>query len=303
MAGGQERTLRRRIKSVQSTKKITRAMELIAASRIVRAMARIAAARPYYRELSEIVRDLARASGIPKTPYTDAVTPGAPEVIVAVTSDRGLCGGYNSSVVRLVERLTRANTARGTETLIIAVGKKAQSYFRYRSIPVERTVLTVTDRPVYDHVLEIIGDLLARFEAGEISTISVVSNRFISSGVQRLEQVQLAPIPENELKYEASESVGGLDFEFEPSSDLIVLPLMRQFALAKLFALLLEASAAEYAARQRAMKAASDNADELTKVYRRQLNRARQDSITNEIMEIVGGAEALSKAGSTLDSD
>lgn len=290
MAGGQERTLRRRIKSVQSTKKITRAMELIAASRIVKAMSRIAVARPYFRELSEIVRDLSASAGIAKNPYTDTEPRTGRHVIIVVTSDRGLCGGYNASVLRAAEKTFSEG---GTE--LIGVGKKSQTYLRYRGIPVIRQVNTVTDRPIYEHVVRIVGDLLERFETGEVASVSVISNRFISAGLQRLETTRIAPVALEDLGVGDPEP-GGYDFEFEPSPDLIVLPLMRQFAMAKIFALLLEASAAEYAARQRAMKAASDNAEELTKQYRRQLNRARQDSITTEIMEIVGGAEAL-KAG------
>ncbi len=266
-------------------------------------MGRIASARPYYRELSNIVRDLARAAGIPRSPYTEPIRGDLPEVLIAVTSDRGLCGGFNSSVLRRVEETMKAREREGNETLVVAVGKKAQAYFRYRSIPVVREVLTVTDRPNFSHVTEILGDLLARFEAGEIGAIRVASYRFISAGTQRLALEQLVPIVREELQLEAKDHDLGLDFEFEPSSELIVLPLMRQFAEAKLFALLLEASASEHAARQRAMKAASDNADELAKVYRRQLNRARQDSITNEIMEIVGGAEALSQSGSGSDHE
>jgi F-type H+-transporting ATPase subunit gamma len=229
--------------------------------------------------------------------------PELPEVVIAVTSDRGLCGGFNSSTLRSVEEILRGREATGKETRIVAVGKKAQSYFRYRNIAVLTEVLTVTDRPSFPHVKAILGDLLNRFESGEIGAIRVASYRFISAGNQRLAIEQLVPIAPELLRLEANEQEQGLDFEFEPSSDSIVIPLMRQFVEAKLFALLLEASASEHAARQRAMKAASDNADELAKVYRRQLNRARQDSITNEIMEIVGGAEALSHAGSGSDHE
>jgi F-type H+-transporting ATPase subunit gamma len=300
MAGGQERTLRRKIKGVQSTKKITKAMELIAASRIMRAVSAIAAARPYYRELSEIVRDLSRAGGVPKSVYTEAVNPVLPEAVIAITSDRGLCGGYNSFVLRHVERYLKARESKGESTILVGVGRKAEGYFRYRQLQAAWQVNGVTDGPTYAKALKIMGDLLDRFEAGEIGQVSMVVNRFYSIGNQRLEQVTIVPIAIDEIR---EESIGGssIDFEFEPGPETIVIPLMRQFAMAKVFALLLEAAASEYAFKQRAMKAASDNAEELATKYRRELNRARQDSITTEIMEIVGGAEALRQSDKSID--
>ncbi|MGC8481692.1 MAG: F0F1 ATP synthase subunit gamma, partial [Acidimicrobiales bacterium] len=189
MAGGQERTLRRKIKGVQSTKKITKAMELIAASRIMRAVSAIAAARPYYRELSEIVRDLSRAGGVPKSVYTASVDATLPEAVIAITSDRGLCGGYNSFVLRHVERFLKDRETRGESTVLVGVGRKAEGYFRYRQLQAAWQVNGVTDGPSYAKALAIMGDLLDRFEAGEIGKVSMVVNRFYSIGNQRLEQV------------------------------------------------------------------------------------------------------------------
>lgn len=272
-------------------------MELMAASRIVRAMGRIAAARPYYRELSEIVRDLANAAGLPSSPYTGPLDEAAPAAIIVVTSDRGLCGGYNSSVLRATEEILQRRHALGQETVLVGVGKKSQNYLRYRGVDVDRQVLGVTEAPRYEQVIEVVGDLLERFERGEIGSISVVSNRFVSAGVQYLWVNQVVPLEPEEVT--AGSGSASLDFEYEPSPEAIVVPLLRQFAMAKIFALFLEASAAEFASRQKAMKAASDNADELTTQYKRILNRARQDSITTEIMEIVSGAEALKTKVST----
>lgn len=296
MAGGQERVLRGRIKSVQSTKKITRAMELIAAARIVKAMNRIKAARPYYLELSEVVRDLANAGSLPKSAYLDPLNPGGAKGLIVVSSDRGLCGAYNSSSLRLAEGEYYKETDLGRDCFLSSVGKKADNFFRYRAIPLQDSILGVTDSPTYLHASQVANSLLSMYENGELAEISVVSVRFFSAGLQRMERTQLVPL-ERELILDGSRS--SYDFEFEPSPELIVDPLLRQFVLAKLFALLLEASAAEHASRQRAMKAATDNAEELIKGLSRTMNRARQDTITTEIMEIAGGAEALrAKSGS-----
>ncbi|SHE65842.1 ATP synthase F1 subcomplex gamma subunit [Ferrithrix thermotolerans DSM 19514] len=300
MAGGQERTLRRKIKSVQSTKKITKAMELIAASRIQKAISRMANARPYYREISEIVRDLVRAASLPKNPYTEPSGSLGVSVVISVTSDRGLCGIYNSSVLRATERLSESLSAKGSKVEIVGVGKKAQNFFKFQEIKVATQVNGVTETPTYVQAMYILGSVLDRYERGEVSEVYIISHRFVSIGVQNLETTQLLPISKEQLEADASKSSGSFDFEFEPSREAIVVPLFRQFTLARLFALLLEASAAEYAYRQRAMKSASENAEELSRRYRRLLNRARQDSITTEIMEIVGGAEAL-KGGEGLD--
>lgn len=302
MAGGQERTLRRKIKSVQSTKKITKAMELIAASRIQKAITRMANARPYYREISEIVRDLVKAASLPKNPYTDPTDTAGVVVVIAVTSDRGLCGIYNSSVLRATERLAEQVRTEGSNVELVGVGKKAQNYFKFQEIEVATQVNGVTETPTYVQAMYILGSVLDRYEKGEISKVYVISHRFVSIGVQNLETLELLPISKNQLEMDSVKSSSTFDFEFEPSRDAIVVPLFRQFTLARLFALLLEASAAEYAYRQRAMKSASENAEELARKYRRFLNRARQDSITTEIMEIVGGAEAL-KAEDDLDKE
>lgn len=293
MAGGQERTLRRKIKSVQSTKKITKAMELIAASRIQKAISRMANARPYYRELSEIVRDLVKAAALPKNPYTDPENNEGTVVVISITSDRGLCGIYNSSVLRATERLAERVRSSGSTVELVGVGKKAQNYFKFQEIEVTTQVNGVTETPTYVQAMYILGSILDRYEIGEISKVYVISHRFVSIGVQNLETTELLPISKGQLETDSRKSSTSFDFEFEPSRDVIVVPLFRQFTLARLFALLLEASTSEYAYRQRAMKSASENADELARKYRRLLNRARQDSITTEIMEIVGGAEAL----------
>ncbi len=299
MAGGQERILRRRIKSVQSTKKITKAMELIAASRIVKAMARISAARPYYEELVGVVRDLSASSGLPKSVFLGEPPVADKKGILAITADRTLCGAYNSSVLRAAEKQVQSFSKAGKGLFLVAVGRRANSYLKYRGVAIEASFVGMTDRPTYDDAREIAAPILAAYESGQVESFDIISNRFYSAGNQQLEVTQLLPL--DPAKFGSRENAQSFDFEIEPSPEAIIDPLLRMFVEETIFAILLEASAAEHAARQRAMKAASDNAEELIKTLSRIMNRARQDSITTEITEIVGGAEALGAGSKVID--
>jgi F-type H+-transporting ATPase subunit gamma len=297
MAGGQERILRGRIKSVQSTKKITKAMELIAASRIVKAQARVAAARPYAEQITEVIRNLAAGGA----GLTHPLLAGREQIdtvaYVAVTADRGLAGSYNSGVIRHVERAMAADAAAGRSTRLYTVGKKATGYFTFRHVPIAASFLGVTDQPRYDQAKEIAVAVAAAFDSGEVDAVEVVYTEFLSAGSQRVSQRRLMPLDASAIS-EATEGGATAAYEFEPSPDLILEHLLPRYAEARLFAALLDASASEHAFRQRAMKSASDNADELIKTLSRIMNRARQDAITTEIMEIVGGAEAMRQAQS-----
>jgi F-type H+-transporting ATPase subunit gamma len=305
MAGGQERILRRRIKSIQSTKKITKAMELIAASQIVRAQSRIAAARPYQEGMARIVLETVlgdpdaagRLLGTPET--TDKVA------VLSVVADRGLCGAYNTSVLRATERLIAGDEAAGTEYRLFTVGKKAQGYFRFRGQPVEQSFMGMSERPTFTDAREVAAAVLTPFINGEVDQVVVVSTRFISAGTQKVEVRQLLPLIDPRQSGEDAEETpapeGPLGYtEFEPDAAILLETLGPRAAETAIFAALLEASASEVTARQRAMAAATDNAGELIKKYSRIMNRARQDTITTEIMEIVGGAEAL-RAGADDD--
>jgi F-type H+-transporting ATPase subunit gamma len=295
MAGGQERILRGRIRSVQSTKKITKAMELIAGSRIVKAQARVAAARPYSQQITEVIRNLAaNGAGLdhPLLKPRDEVRGVA---YVAIAGDRGLAGGYSSGVIRHVERAMAADRAAGRTTQLHVVGKKADGYFRFRGIHAESSFTGIIDQPSYDQAREIAAAVSAAFDSEAVDRVELVYNQFLSAGSQRLVQRTLMPLeaPAVEAAAESSADGPGSTYEFEPSPDLILAELLPRYAEARLFAALLDASASFFAFQQRAMKSASDNADELIKTLSRIMNRARQDSITTEIMEIVGGAEAL----------
>jgi F-type H+-transporting ATPase subunit gamma len=303
MAGGQERVLKRRIRSVQSTRKITKAMELIAASRIVRAQARISANRPFRDGMVRIVRQVVAED--PTVAEKMLGTPESPERIgvLAIVGDRGLAGSYNSGVLRTTERLLAGYGANGVETVLWTVGKKAPGYFRYRRVAVGRAFVGMADRPEFSDARDIAAPILAAFVAGELDLVQLVSTRFISAGTQRVEVRQLLPIP---LPGDESSSPDVADIdalpsspaasgftEFEPDAETLLTALMPQATEAEIFAALLEGSASFFTAQQRAMAAATDNADELVRSLTRVMNRARQDAITTEIMEIVGGAEAL----------
>jgi F-type H+-transporting ATPase subunit gamma len=295
MAGGQERILRRRIRSVQSTRKITKAMELIAASRIVRAQNRIAANRPFREGMERVLRLAAAAD-----PVAAAKLLGTPESpahvgILAIAGDRGLAGSYNSGVLRQTERLVAEYRANGTEVTVWSVGKKAPSYLRYRGTEVAQSFTGLADRPEFGDARRIAAIVAAPFVAGEIDLVQMVSTRFISAGTQRVEPMQMLPLPLPEEAGVVYEEEGHLEgyTEFEPEPEKLLAELAPRALEAEIFAALLEGAAAFFTAQQRAMAAATENADELVRTLTRVMNRARQDAITTEIMEIVGGAEAL----------
>jgi F-type H+-transporting ATPase subunit gamma len=298
VASGRERVLRRRIRSIEATKKITRAMELIAASQIVRAQGRIAHNRPYIKGLREALRITAgdateptRLIGEPKETRRVA--------LLVVVSDRGLAGAYNSNVLRATERRLVAIGRAGAEATLVTVGRRAESYFRFRGVRIDKTFQKVSERPGFDDARRVSAEVIGPFMAGEVDAVEIVSTRFRSAGVQVVEGRRLLPVPEPAAEKgdaEAATSPGGF-YDFEPRSDDLLRSLVPQLVEAEIFAALLEAAASEHTARQRAMAAATDNAEELVKTLRREMNRVRQDAITSEIMEIVGGAEALRAAG------
>jgi F-type H+-transporting ATPase subunit gamma len=296
MAGGQERILRRRIRSVQSTRKITKAMELIAASRIVRAQARIAANRPFRDGMERVLRLTAAADAQAARKLL-----GTPETvrqvgILAIVGDRGLAGSYNSGVLRATERRVAEHTANGAEVKVWSVGKKAPSYFRYRGIEMAESFTGFADRPEFSDARTVAAIVAAPFVSGEVDLVEMISTRFISGGIQRVERLQLLPLPLPEVDEEApaldDPKLEGYT-EFEPEPEKLLVELAPRALEAEIFAALLEGSASFFTAQQRAMAAATENADELVRTQTRVMNRARQDAITTEIMEIVGGAEAL----------
>lgn len=292
MAGGQERVLRRRIKSVQATRKITKAMELIAASQISRAQNRIVANRPYRDGMRRIIVEA--VSGDPAGAARLLAMPDKVDtaVVLVIVGDRGLSGAYNSSALRAGERLIRSLQAQGTNVMLYCVGKKAAGYFRFRGIDATQSFVGFADRPTFADARVIASEIAAPFIDGEAQQVLMVSTKFKSAASQAVETEQLLPLQLPEIPVEVSAKAKGYT-EFEPEVNELLFHLAPVALESEVFSALLEGAAAFHTSQQRAMAAATDNADELGQTLMRIMNRARQDSITTEIMEIVGGAEAL----------
>ena len=300
------REYRARIKSTESMKKITRAMELIAASRIIKAQQRAQAAAPYARELTRAVSAVATFSNVDHPLTKEEENPKRAAVLL-VTSDRGLAGAYSSSVIKEAERLSERLRAEGKEIDVYICGRKGEAYYRFRDRPVVRTWSGFSDQPSYDVAAEVGHALIESFlkeqgEDGDVDEVHVVYTRFRSMLVQEPTAVRLLP-----LEVVEADEVGSSDerprsgdvlplYEFEPSPEAVLDGLLPQYVQSRIFFAFLQAAASELAARQKAMKSATDNADELIKKYKRIANQARQAGITQEISEIVGGANALADA-------
>jgi len=293
MAGGQERILRRRIKSVQSTRKITKAMELIAASQISRSQARIIANRPYRNGMRRIIVEAAKANpaGAAKLLATPEHVESA--IVLVLTGDRGLSGSYNSSALRAGERLVRKLEGDGTAVRLYSVGKKAGAFYRFRGIDLVEGFVAMSDRPTFEDARRIAATVATPFVAGEAQQVLLVSTRFLSAATQSVEVQQLLPLSLPDVPEDDGPKILKGYTEFEPEVEQLLKTLAPKALESEIFSALLEGAASFHVSQQRAMAAATENADELGQNLSRIMNRARQDSITTEIMEIVGGAEAL----------
>ena len=298
--GAQQRVYRRKIKSVQATKKITRAMELIAASRIVKAQMRIEQARPYAEAITGVVATVASQSSTVDHPLTTPRENPSRAAVLVLASDRGLAGGYSANVLRTAEELNSLVRSEGKEPVPFLVGRKAVGFYRFRGRDVSRQWTGFTEQPSYDNAKAVADALIEEFvrggEDGGVDEIHLVYTQFNSMASQKAVARRMLPMvieyaddatPEQQAQY-----------EFEPSAEGVLDALLPRYIEARIYAAMLDAAASEQAARRRAMKAATDNADELIKALTRDANSARQAEITQEIMEIVGGAEALAKTGS-----
>jgi F-type H+-transporting ATPase subunit gamma len=298
----QIRVLRRRIKSTQSIKKITRAMELIATSRIVKARARVDESRPYAEQITEVLTELASNSALDHPLLVERKDPKKAAVLV-VTSDRGQCGGYNTNVLREAEQLYSLLREEGKEPVVYVIGRKGVSYYRFRRRKVEASWTGFSEQPTYADAAEAARTLVAAFMADEddeqsVDELHLVYTQFKNMVTQTPQARRMAPLVVEYTEDEPSSSGIQPLYEFEPDPDALFDALLPKYIGARLFAAMLESAASESANRQRAMKAATDNANELIRTLTLESNQARQAQITQEISEIVGGADALVTAGS-----
>ncbi len=293
MASAELRAIRRRIRSIESTKKITRAMELIAASRIVKARQRVNAARPYAEKMTEVIQNVGRASGAVGHPLLERRTVRTMGVLV-ISSDRGLAGAYNSSVMRMAEGRMSGLRAEGVAVRLYAIGKKAQSYFSFRAYEIANSFFGVTDQPTYEDARQVGVALMEDYEAGAVDAVEVFYTVYRSALSYVPSRVELLPVTPPSVAESSEEGGRAVSYEYEPDPVSILDRLLPRYVESALYGQLLESSASEHASRQRAMKAATENAAELIKELTRTANQARQAEITTEIAEIVGGAQALS---------
>ena len=301
--GAQLRLVRRRIGTVQSIAKITRAQELIASSRIVRAQQQQRAAEPYSRELTRAVEAvISRSTNITHPFTTEPVNPKRAAVLI-LTSDQGFAGAYNANVLRESARLRQTLRERGVEPVLYVAGRKGISWHRFRDLELADSWSGFSALPRYRDAKAIADVLLAAFEAedaSKVDEIHLVGTDFVSMLTQRTSVRRLLPLEITETD-EPSPTGPLPSYEFEPDPERVLDALMPQYVASRIFYALLEAAASELASRRRAMKAATDNANDLIETLTRDANKARQAEITQEISEIVGGASALASASATSE--
>ncbi|GGA58923.1 ATP synthase gamma chain [Pseudoclavibacter endophyticus] len=294
--GAQLRVYRQKIRSAQTMKKVTRAMELVSTSRIAKARARMAESNPYARAVTQAVSAVATHSDIDHILTTEREQVRRAAVVV-FTSDRGLNGAFSASALKEAEQLTELLRSQGKQVEYYLVGRKAQGYFAFRQRPSVRQWSGSTDRPTFETAQEIGEELVGRFstpyEDGGVEEIHIIYNRFVSMVTQEPTVVRLLPLEVVEGVDEPGDHELFPLYDFEPDADSVLHALLPVYIEARLFNAMLHSAASEHAARQRAMKSATDNADKLVNDYTRLANNARQAEITQQISEIVGGADAL----------
>jgi F-type H+-transporting ATPase subunit gamma len=285
------RDIRRRIRSVESTQKITRAMKLVAAAKLRRAQERIVSARPYAVKMAALLSSLVRRAEGDAHPLL-VRRPAARKRLVIITADKGLCGAFNSNILRASLAFLREQGE--TNVTLVVVGKKARDFYRRRQYEIKSEMLGFFDRLAYSHAQELAGGLMQEYLSGEVDEVHLIYNEFRSVAVQRVKREQLLPIE----SAEASDGPGGAegaagDYIYEPSPEAILAALLPRHVTTQVYRALMESIAGEYGARMTAMEAATKNAKEMISVLSIQYNKARQERITKELLDIVGGAEAL----------
>jgi F-type H+-transporting ATPase subunit gamma len=286
-----QQDIKRRIASVNNTKKITKAMELVAGSRLRRAQARIEALRPYADRMQQLVVDVVSATGDAHDQPLLARREVKTVAVVALTGDRGLAGAFNANVVRRSLEIAREQRASGNEVIWLVVGRRGASTLRFRRQTVTADYTGITDRPAYADAQAIAERVAELYTAGEVDRVVMVYNHFLSALSQRLDEVELLPVPESAMSGEPVEIEGS--FIYEPDEREILSELIPTYLEITIYRGLLESTASEHGARMTAMRNASDNAGTLIDDLTLKMNRARQAEITQEILEVVAGADAL----------
>jgi F-type H+-transporting ATPase subunit gamma len=284
------RDIRRRIRSVQSTQKITRAMKLVAAAKLRRAQERIVSARPYANKMAELLGNLVSGTDGAAHPLLEQ-REGPRRQIVIVTADRGLAGAFNSNILRrAVEFIRESNT---TEVTLVVVGRKARDFFRRRPHTIKRDMIGFWDRLAYSHAAELADYFMQQYLDSEVDEVHLLYNEFRSVAVQRPIRQQLLPIPR--VAEAAGEAEAPVDYIYEPGPEAILNDLLPRHVRMQVYRALMESLAGEYGARMTAMEAATKNAKDMIDILSVQYNKARQEKITKELLDIVGGAEALTQ--------
>jgi len=298
--GAQLRVYRRRMRSVKATKKITKAMELISASRIVKAQQRVAASTPYANELTRAVSAVATYSSTNHPLTTESENPRRAAILI-ISADRGMAGAYSNNAIKEGEQLAALLKQRGLETASYLVGRKAVNYYRFRNREIAGSWSGFSDTPSYENAKEVADALLTAFLANSsdgkvgVDEIHIIFTEFRSMITQEAQAKRMLPL--EVVESSAPVPTGLLPmYEFEPNAGEVLNALLPRYIEARVFNAMLQSAASEHAARRRAMKSATDNADELIKSLTRRANAARQAEITQEISEIVGGADALASA-------
>src|SRR5262245_40605608 len=284
------RDIRRRIRSVESTQKITRAMKLVAAAKLRRAQERIVSARPYAAKMAELLGNLVSGSDEAVHPLVEQ-REGPRRQIVIITADKGLAGAFNSNVIRRALDLIRESSA--ADLTLVVVGRKARDFYRRRPYTIKRDMIGFWDRLAYSHACELADFFMEQYLAGEVDEVWLLYNEFRSVAVQRPVRMQLLPIPKTE-EHATTETV---DYIYEPGPEEILDELLPRHVRMQVYRALMESAAGEHGARMTAMEAATSNAKEMIDVLTIQYNKARQEKITKELLDIVGGAEALKQQG------
>ncbi len=288
-----KRILVKRRKSVRNIRKITRTMQLIATARFQAALARATAGRPYTEKLAELVESLSGASGPIDHPLMHASEDATRSAMVVMTSDRGLCGGYNAGVLRAAIHQVDSSAGSGVETDVTMIGRKGVGYFRFLGRPLADSITGIGDRARFEDVEPLANSLMQRFIDGEIASVHVAYVRFHSAGRQTPEVMQLLPLTSEATESTEAKSSTAVEFEFSPEPEELLNELLPATVRIRLFQCLTDAIVSEQIARMTAMKAATDAAGDMIKSLTQRYNRARQTQITMELLDIVGGANAL----------